>query len=307
MKIVEADYTVGCDTLHYYEVQNDKPALLLIHAQGSESMSFHGVLCKLSKHYHLYLVDCYGHGKSDQNPLKYNLRSLGEDILAFTQDVIQQPFSVLGHSSGGLIAAYIAANCPVCTKLILEDAPLFSCVGEARYNTFNYVDLSTVCHEFLQQTEERDFPYYYVVNQYCWNFFPDNSREDIRSSIAYEARKYRKKHPGEPLRVPMWPRRGQEAFRGLHLYDPRFGETFYNNEFHVGINYHALLAKIKCPTLFLKAKAEVRNGILLGALSDEDLNRTCALIKNMVIEYFNCGHGIHTDKRRQFLNAVIHF
>ena len=49
-----------------------------------------------------------------------------------------------------------------CKKLILEDAPFFSCVGEERYNTYNYKDLSSVCHEFLVQDQEKDFVYYYV-------------------------------------------------------------------------------------------------------------------------------------------------
>ena len=61
--------------------------------------------------------------------------------------------------------------------MILEDPPLFSSVGEKRFNYYNYNDLSTICHNFINQEEEEDFVYYYVMNQYMWNFFPENPRE----------------------------------------------------------------------------------------------------------------------------------
>ena len=50
--------------LNYYEIKTDNPKLLLLHAQGTNSLSFMNVVGKLSKHFHIYLVDYYGHGKS---------------------------------------------------------------------------------------------------------------------------------------------------------------------------------------------------------------------------------------------------
>ena len=61
-----------------------------------------------------------------------------------------EPACLLGHSSGGLIAAYAASRSDLCCALVLEDPPFFSCQGERRKQSFNYVDLSTVCHEFLR-------------------------------------------------------------------------------------------------------------------------------------------------------------
>ena len=45
--------------LNYYEVENNKEKLLLLHAQGTNSRSFFNVLNKLSKQYHIYLLDYY--------------------------------------------------------------------------------------------------------------------------------------------------------------------------------------------------------------------------------------------------------
>jgi len=292
--------------LNYYEIGTAKDKLLLLHAQGTHSFSFNSVVLNLSKYYHVYLVDYYGHGMSSNNPEKYNLASIGNDMIKFIENVICDAVTVLGHSSGGLIAAYIAAHCDKCKKLVLEDPPFFSSWGERRYNTYNYKDLSSVCHRFLLQSEEKDFVYYYFINQYCWNFFPDNSREIIRKKLGDFALKYRGKHPDKNLKVVFWPKKFLAAFNGLQFYDPRFGEAFYNNSFDGNVDYNELLSKIKCKTLFMKANTTIgENGLLQGALSDADLQLVNARIGNMKIQRFDCGHGIHNERPKQFVQAVI--
>jgi hypothetical protein len=108
------------------------------------------------------------------------------------------------------------------------------------------------------------------------------------------------------LKVLFWPKKFLEGFNGLQHYDPRFGEAFYNDSFNDGVNYCELLSRIKCKTLFMKAKTTIgENGLLQGALSNEDLQRVNALIENMKIQQFDCGHGIHTEKANQFVEAII--
>ena len=212
----------------------------------------------------------------------------------------------MGHSSGGLIACYIASKSDLCNNLILEDPPLFSSVGEKRFNYYNYNDLSTICHNFINQEEEEDFVYYYVMNQYMWNFFPENPREKIREKSGKSARKYRKEHPDKPLKIRFWPKKFLEAFNGMEQYDPYFGENFYNDTFNCNIDYSKLLSEINCKTLFMKANTKIADdGIIMGALTDEDLQQVTTLIKNIRVEYFNCGHGIHNEKKKEFVKSVI--
>lgn len=51
--------------INYGEVTNDKPPLLLIHGQMSMWEDYALVLPELSKKWHVYAVDVYGHGESD--------------------------------------------------------------------------------------------------------------------------------------------------------------------------------------------------------------------------------------------------
>ncbi len=168
--------------LNYFEIRNNLHPLVLIHAQGVDATSFENVWEHLSKRYHVYSVDCYGHGESLHNAEHYNVEDISEAMIRFIEEVVKEKVFLLGHSSGGLIAAYIASKTELCSHLILEDPPFFSSQGERRKGTFNYVDLSTVCHNFINQSESNDFVLYYFSNQYAWNLFPDKSRDKIKSS-----------------------------------------------------------------------------------------------------------------------------
>ena len=84
MKLVNNQFkTSDNNIINYYEIKNSNHTLLLIHAQGTNAMSYLKVAKKLSKKFHVILVDCYGHGKSSHNKEKYNIVSQGEDLIEF--------------------------------------------------------------------------------------------------------------------------------------------------------------------------------------------------------------------------------
>lgn len=306
MIMEEKYYNNGETKLKYYEVANHLQPLVLIHAQGVDGRSFDHVIKPLSKKFHIYSVDCYGHGKSKHDPNDYNIRSISNAMIDFVENIVKEKIWLLGHSSGGLIAAYIAANTEFCERLILEDPPFFTSQGERRKNTFNYVDLSTICHNYITQKLDTDFVLYYFSNQYAWKFFPEESREKVREKLIKMAASYRKKHPEKDLKVMFWPKAALAGFQGMNHYDPAFGEAFYNDSFHCRILHEDILKKIQCPTVFMKAKTSINtDGILMAALSEEDVKRVCELIVNCEIVRFDCGHGIHFEKPKEFVKCLL--
>ncbi len=294
--------------INYYEIENGMQPLVLIHAQGVDAMSFENVWKQLSMNYHVYSVDCYGHGESLHDANQYNIEDIGRAVICFMEDVVKEKACLLGHSSGGLIAAYIASRTELCSHLILEDPPFFASQGERRKKTFNYVDLSTVCHNFINQSESRDFVLYYFSNQYIWKLFPGKSREKVRQKMTKMAAKYRKRHPDKNLKVLFWPKTALSGFQGMNHYDPLFGEAFFNDSFHNGIPHEELLRGIKCRTIFMKAKTDsTEDGILMAALSEDDLERVTDLIADCRIVRFDCGHGIHIEKPDKFIECLLDF
>lgn len=304
--IAEHSYKKQGIELNYYELKNDLQPLVFLHAQGVDSTSFENVWTQLSEKYHIYSIDCYGHGKSLHDAKQYNLADIGKAIISFIENVVKEKVFLLGHSSGGLIGAYIASNTELCSYLILEDPPFFSSQGERRKGTFNYVDLSTVCHHFINQAESKDFVLYYFSNQYAWNFFPEKSREHIKQKMIGMAAKYRRKHPDRNLKVMFWPKAALSGFHGMNNYDPLFGEAFFNDSFHDRIPHEDILRNIKCRTIFMKAQTNIsKDGILMAALSEDDLKKVSQLISDCQILRFDCGHGIHVENPKEFTGCLM--
>lgn len=288
--------------IHYYESGAGSKTFVFIHAQGTDSSSYFDVSKTLEKQARVVLVDCFGHGRSTKDNSLYRLDIIGDAIAELISAVTEENVTLVGHSSGGLIASYIASKTNLCEKLILEDPPFFASQGERRFSTFNYVDLSTICHNYLAQQEERDFVLYYFSNQYAWNFFPEKSRKKIRQKLIRTAAAYRQKHPDKSLKVLFWPKAASDSFKGMNNYDPWFGENFYNDLFHTHIDYPSLLRGIECETIFLKAKTNIdNNGLQMCALSEDDLKKVMSLIPKCSVIHFDCGHGIHVEKKKDFL------
>lgn len=142
-------------TLNYAEGPSNGPALLLIHGQGGAWESYAPVLAELSKEFHVFAIDVAGHGSSDRTPGRYDVHAIGADVVAFIADVIKESVILSGHSSGGLIAAWVAADAPERVSAVLfEDPPFFSTDAERMPKQFNYVDLATPAHDFLTQDAE---------------------------------------------------------------------------------------------------------------------------------------------------------
>lgn len=52
----------------------------------------------------------------------------------------------------------------------------------------------------------------------------------------------------------------------------------------------------------MKAKTNFDNDrILLAAMSDEDVEKANKLIMNSKVVHFNCGHGIHIEKKKDIV------
>src|SRR5699024_5653975 len=112
---------------HEADGPDNGPPLLLIHGQMVDWTTYLRTLPELSQHFHVFVVDCYGHGRSDHVPERYSNVAMGRDLTEFVRTEIGEPAVVSGNSSGGLLAIQIANEAPdLVRSLILEDPPLFS-------------------------------------------------------------------------------------------------------------------------------------------------------------------------------------
>lgn len=300
---VERQVEINESTVNYAEGPNNGPPLVLIHGQGTSWRSYQRVLPALARDFHVFAVDVYGHGGSDNVPEKYTANALAEDVRLFIEQVIGQPVVVSGHSSGGLIAAVLAAKAPAWVRgVVLEDPPFFSSVLPRAQKTWNYVDLTTVAHNFLASGEE-DFQLYYIQHTPFWDFFLE-----AKEWMQNQAIRYRKAHPDRPLRLYFMPPVFNELFTSMDQYDPRFAEAFYDNSFHKDFDHAETLQSIRVPSVLIHANWSYdENGILMAAMDGDDAERARSLLQDVEFYKVDSGHGFHFEKPKEFVRIIRDF
>ena len=290
--------------VNYAEGPDNGPALLLVHGQGMEWEDYASVLPDLSKRYHVFAVDCFGHGKSEHDPALYTCKTNGSALIEFARDVIGGPYAVSGHSSGGIIAAYIAANDPDnVTTCIFEDPPLFRVTPEEAQEgagTFAWHDGYTVAHSFLQQDDVTDYAAWYAAHSYLFGLFGG-----MQPMLADQTAKWRATHPGEHV-VNAWvPRAWTRGMYFMDDYDPRFGEAFYDGSWMAGIDQVAMLEAIACPVSYIKATTRYGDdGVLYAATTDDDAARVQKCLAKCSYIEIDSGHDIHVEHPDAFVKAV---
>jgi pimeloyl-ACP methyl ester carboxylesterase len=293
--------------LNYGEGPNNgKTPLLLIHGQGMTWEDYAKVLPELAEHYHVYAVDCHGHGESDWNAEKYTAKAMAEDFIEFIDVVIGEKTVVSGHSSGGMIAAWMAANSPdKILGTVIEDSPFFATEPGRREKTYAWVYGFQLYEDFKNQTDEKDYLKYSLERSYWRNVFGDF----LWNKFTKDAVAYHKKHPNEPVHLKYLPPQINRIFESVtYPYDRRFGETFYDNTWFEDYNQKEVLSNIKTPTVFIKAATNYDGDLLVAALSDEDADRVVRLLQNgKRIDVDTPGHDIHYDQPEEFINIMVDF
>ena len=104
------------------------PALLLIPGQTESWWGYEQAMELLQKHFQCFAVDLRGQGRSIRTPGRYTLDNMGNDLVRFIALAVKRPVIVSGLSSGGLLAAWLAAyGIPGSIRAALcEDPPFFS-------------------------------------------------------------------------------------------------------------------------------------------------------------------------------------
>jgi pimeloyl-ACP methyl ester carboxylesterase len=138
-----------------YEAEG-KPTLIMMHGITANAHAFDGLVKHgLNDHFHLVSVDLRGRGQSDKPAFGYAMADHARDIMGLLDHLGIEKATLCGHSFGGLLSAYLAANFPErVAGLILLDAaaelnplaskmltPVFSRLGNTYPSFEAFLDL----------------------------------------------------------------------------------------------------------------------------------------------------------------------
>ena len=122
--LTEKIFYAGTIDINYAEGPDKGPAVVLLHGGSANWHNFETLGGAFSAHWHVYIPDLRGHGKSRRVPWGYSVREYAADIGAFLQQV-SGPAALFGHSLGGIVAVMTTSLYPREVRaLLVGDAPL---------------------------------------------------------------------------------------------------------------------------------------------------------------------------------------
>jgi pimeloyl-ACP methyl ester carboxylesterase len=98
-------------TLHYLDHPGEEPTIILLHGLTANAHFFDG-LAASSLPNRLLAVDLRGRGQSDKPETGYSMADHAADILGLMDNLGLAEAILAGHSFGGLLTCYLAANFP---------------------------------------------------------------------------------------------------------------------------------------------------------------------------------------------------
>ncbi len=144
--------------LHVAGDEGSGPPVILVHGIASSSVTFELLVPLITDRHRAISIDLLGFGES---PVPENARyTLEEHVAALSLTIknlkLRDPFVLVGHSMGGLIAARYAATHPRrLSKLVLVSPPVYitsSAIGNQRDRTAT--DLHMRAYEYLRTNKE---------------------------------------------------------------------------------------------------------------------------------------------------------
>lgn len=309
--------------IYYIEGPNNGPKLLLLHGQQVSCYDYAKVLPKLSKEFHVFALDYYGHGRSSKNPDKYTAVAIGDDIIWFIRNIIKDSTYVSGHSSGALLAAYVTSKAPECIiAAVLEDGPFFSTLPGRAEGTIAWLSFKNM-YEYLNYRETATFIEYYLEHDYIKNIFNSSDPQAWDKLVKNPALKCLDKNLTVIPKIWYYPPElginslyalNSNMQDGTGKYDLRFGVTFYDFSWFEGFDTEEILKSIQVPTIVMHvAPGELtapsyydQNGIMLAAMDENDAARVVDLVPNSTyLGGFKSMHDIHADLPDEYTQVLI--
>jgi pimeloyl-ACP methyl ester carboxylesterase len=303
----EQQTTVDGHVLNYAEGPDNGPPLVLIHGQGSQWEDHALVLPELAERHHVFAVDVPGHGDSDRLPADlYSNVDVATLLAGFMEQQVGEPATVSGHSSGGLLALWIAAERPeLVDGLLLEDPPLFSSELPRLLETTGG-GLPTIAQEYLASGSEESFQRYFVEQSDYFAFFGAAEQPIVDYSLGWID-----DHPDEPLNVFFLPPLVNIYFEGLVNYDPAFGAAWVTGTWYDGFDAEASIAAVDVPTTlihtnyFEQTRGDAyQDGVLMAAMDSDDVDRALGLLDDAELTEVSSGHLVHYERPDVYLDAA---
>lgn len=244
-----------------------RPPLVLIPGQSSSWWGYERVMPLFAEEFQVFAVDLRGQGRSTWTPGRYTIDNFGNDLVRFLDLVVGRPAIVSGHSSGGVVAAWLAAFAKPgqLRATVWEDAPIFSS------------ELTPACGPSIRQGIGAIFALWNKWLGDQWTIgdvagmqkaLPDELPPHVIGALSHLGGSSREAAPSGPP-------------QSLREYDPEWGRAFVSGSATASCDHENLVSHVRVPVLFTHHFHQIdpSTGGLMGAISDLQVRRVEELVQ----------------------------
>jgi pimeloyl-ACP methyl ester carboxylesterase len=231
---------------------------------------------------HLYALDWRGHGLSSHAhaPEEYRVQDYGQDLQLFLQTVVGEPATLAGHSLGGLVATWTAAQAQAGSAIrgmLLEDPPMYRGLMPAVKTTPFYPAFVALKRDLQRHLESGDSSEAWADEVAAWPY--DEGRTTLEALGL------------EGVRLRAWQ---------LHQLDPFVLDAVIDGTLTVDFIPDDLLSRITCPVHLLAGRYE-----LGGAMTEADVQQVISLLpQGEATTWSDAGHRLHQDKPEEYIEVL---
>ena len=276
------------------------PPLLLIPGQIESWWGYEPSMKLLQEHFEVFAVDLPGQGRSTRTPGRYTLDNMGNDLVRFIDAVIGRPTFVSGNSSGGVLAAWLAAYAKPGQILgvTCEDPPLFA------------MEVNPACGPSIRQSLG---PMFALASKWLgdqwsigdWAGMQANAPKEVPMYVLSSLIRMGIAEPPDPSGPGDPPQNFRE-------YDPEWARAFWTGTATQSVDHQRMLSSVKAPVLITQHFHDIDpdTGCLMGAVSGEQVARARELITAAgqtceVVDLPGMAHAMHRHDPERFTSTIL--
>jgi pimeloyl-ACP methyl ester carboxylesterase len=273
----------------------DRPALLLLPAQTESWWGYERAMPMLAEHFEVYAVDLRGQGRSTRTPGRYTYDNMGNDLVRFIDAVIRRETLVSGNSSGGVLAAWLAAYAKPdqVRAVVCEDPPFFACETTPAFG-----------HSIKQAFG----PWFALANKWLGDQWSIGNWAGMLEAAPAEL----PSHVLTALSRSLPAASMVEPPQNLREYDPEWARAFSSGTVSAGCDQERMLRSVRVPLLLTHHHREIEasTGNLIGAISDEQVAQVRRLVgeTGQRFEYIDLptmAHAMHFEDPERFTQVLV--